>query len=239
VRSILRFAFVVVPTAALAGAVVFAASTKGDAHRAVAADGDLQRDLQLASASSLELAPTSHAVATVSPIEAPSEAAPERATRPKRSSTGTRALRSRKPVVHAAPEPEVAAASEEAQPSEVTDVATSADATAQTPAGLSADAGGVALPRPTAVPVSYPAGGGDSGGGGILGGIFGAVIRGGGVDGDHCQIHRGNSRPSTPPIYRQPIGGLGGSRIRERVQPNVVERSGRGVMDRVRANRRR
>jgi hypothetical protein len=203
----------------LAGAVVVAASHKGGAHRTAAADGDLQRDLQLASTSSLELAPTTSAL-TVSPVEETPPAAPERTLRPKRSSTGSRAVHSRKPTVKAAPEPEVAAA-EEPGATEATTVASSTEATAEAPA----EGGGVALPRPTAVPISVPAGGAagpgterapdsDRGGGGILGGIFGTVLRGGGVDGDNCQIRRpGGTYYPPPAVYFPPPGGIAGGRV--------------------------
>jgi hypothetical protein len=215
VRSILRFAFVVVPTAILATAVVVGVSRNG--HSAAAtSDGDLQRDLKLASSTTLELAPVGHALATISSIEALPAATPERTVRPKRSS-GSRANRSRSPVVRAAPEPEVAASTEESQTTEVTELAGAAtQATVEAPA----EGGGVALPRPSAIPVAYPdAGtvdGSGSSGGGIMGGIFGTVIRGGGVDGDHCQIHggRGGGRIYAPPIYRQPRSITLGDRVR-------------------------
>jgi hypothetical protein len=207
---------VVVPTAALASAVVVAVSRTGQGATAVA-DGDLQRDLELASSTGIELAPAGQALATVSSIEAPPAAAPKRTWRPKRSNSGPRAVRSRAPVVRAAPEPEPAEGSEESDASEATELAdAAAEATAAAP-----DAGGVALPRPTGIPVSFP-GGGD--GSGSAGGGYdpGTVIRGGGVYGDdHCQIHgrRGGGRVYGPPIFRQPTRGMptGGilGRVRE------------------------
>jgi hypothetical protein len=216
VRSILRFAFVVVPTAVLATAVVVGVSRNGHSTAATS-DGDLQRDLKLASSTTLELAPVGHALATISSIEALPAATPERTVRPKRSASGSRANRSRSRVVRAAPEPEVAASTEESQTTEVTELAGAAtQATLEAPA----EGGGVALPRPSAIPVAYPdAGtvdGSGSSGGGIMGGIFGTVIRGGGVDGDHCQIHggRGGGRIYAPPIYRQPRSSTLGDRVR-------------------------
>jgi hypothetical protein len=226
VRSILKFLFVVVPTAALASAVVVAVSRSGQGATAVA-DGDLQRDLQLASSAGIELAPAGQALATVSSIEAPPAAAPKHSWRPKRSNSGARAVRSRAPVVRAAPELEPAEGSEELEATEATELADGApEATAAAP-----DAGGVALPRPTGIPVSFP--GGDADGRGDGGGGYdpGTVIRGGGVyDDDHCQIHRRRDDrtrdrdrgPYGPPIiFRQPrgnttVGGLLGGIRRQR-----------------------
>src|SRR5688500_10993650 len=93
VRSILRFVFVVVPTAVLATAVVVGVSNSRTGE-AVPADGDLQRDLQLASTATIELAPAGQPIATVSAIEAPPSAAPERSVRPNRSRSASRVIRS-------------------------------------------------------------------------------------------------------------------------------------------------
>jgi hypothetical protein len=243
VRSILRFAFVVVPTAVLATAVVVGVSRNGQSVAATS-DGDLQRDLKLASSTTLELAPVGHALATISSIEALPAATPERTVRPKRSSSGSRAIRSRAPVVRAAPERQVGESTEEAQTTEVTELAGAAtQATVEAPA----EGGGVALPRPSAIPVAYPGstgsdagtvdGSGSSGGG--LGGIFGTVIRGGGVDGDHCQIHggRGGGRIYAPPIYRQPRTITLGDRLRG-AQASGSSR-GSSLGDRVRSSQGR
>jgi hypothetical protein len=221
VRSILRFMFVVVPTAALATAVVVGVSRSGGGG-ATSSDGDLQRDLKLASSTTLELAPLGQSLMTVSAIEAPPAATPERTVRPRRSSSGSRVIRSRTPVVRAAPEPDVAESTEESHTTQVTELAgASAEATTVAPAD-----GGVALPRPTAIPVSYPgtgsAGGGEATDGGWGG--MGTVIRGGGVDGDHCQIHgRG---PYGRPVYRQPRGGGIAERVGRSVPTTSQPRSG-------------
>lgn len=235
-RSILRFAFVVVPTAVLATAVVVGVSRTSQGAAATS-DGDLQRDLKLASATSLELAPAGRGLATVSSIEASPLASPERSVRPKRSSSGTRALRSRKPTVKAAPEPEPAEAVEE---SETSVVAESAGASTEATAVAAAE-GGVALPRPTAIPVSYPGTGGGSAGGdvdgshGTGGGVYGGpVIRGGGGgDGDPCRIH-GGVFGGRPPIYRQPRGISLDDRIRASLPARERPQS---IGDRVRSSR--
>jgi hypothetical protein len=202
---ILRFVFVSVPTAALATAVVVGVSQNGQSASAIA-DGDLQRDLKLASSTGIELAPLGRPLATVSSIEVPPSATPERRVRTKRSTAGPRAVRSRTPVVRAAPEPEVAESIEESEATETTALAdAAAEATATAPAE-----GGVALPRPSAIPVSYPAPGAGTGtgSGDSDGGWGGTVIRGGGgvFGGDPCRVHTGGTYGRRP-VYRQPRGG--------------------------------
>jgi hypothetical protein len=204
VRSILRFLFVVVPTAALSTAVVLGVSS--DESRTVTADGDLQSDLRLASTTSLELAPQGEAVPTVSAIEAPPSTTPQRTTRPKRDRSGARAIRSHTPTVTAAPEPEVAEASDESETPTTTDLASGpVEGTAEGPAS-----GGVALPRPTAIPVVFPTGGSDE----TYDPGPGTVIRGGSLDPDHCQIYGRSGGRVAGPIYRQPRGMGIAERIR-------------------------
>jgi hypothetical protein len=202
VRSILRFVFVVVPTAVLATAVVVGVSSNG--RHAAVADGDLQRDLQLASTTSLELTPVGRPLATISAIEAPPSSKPERTTRPTRSRSGSRVIRSHAPTVTAAPEPEVAEVTDESATSEPTELASAeVEPTGEAPAP-----GGVALPRPTVIPVIFPTGGSDAG---TYDPDPGSVIRGGSIDPDHCQIYgRGGRRP----VYRQPRGISIADRIR-------------------------
>jgi hypothetical protein len=204
VRSIFRFAFVVVPTAVLAAAVVVGVS--GRSQTAATLDGDFQRDLNLASTTSLELPPAGIPLATVSAIEASPAPTPVRSTRPKVSNRGPRVVRSRAPTVTAAPEPEAAAEEESAvTTTELAEGEAEADAAAPAP-------GGVALPRPTAIPVAYPTGSGDAG---TYDPGPGTVIRGGGIDPDHCQIHdRRRGGRVYPPIFRQPSGPSLGDRIR-------------------------
>ena len=203
-RSILRFVFVVVPTAVLATAVVVGVSNS-KAKQAVAADGDLQRDLQLASTASIELAPAGRPVATISAIETARSATPERSARPKRSRSASRVVRPRTPTVTPAAEPEVAESTDDAESAVTTELAAAPEE-----ANVEALAdGGVALPRPTAIPVAYPTGGSDPG-------TYDpgpTVIRGGSIDPDHCQIHGRRGRAG-PPIFRQPRGPSLGDRIR-------------------------
>jgi len=194
VRSILRFVFVVVPTAVLAGAVVVGISGKD--RQVTALDGDLQRDLKLASTESIELAPAGQPLATVSAIEASPRTELKRTVRPKRSGSVPRAVRARTPRAATASEIEVP----ESVDASETGALELSEAPQEAEATLSAD-GGVALPRPTPVPVAYP--------GPVT------VIRGGSIDPDHCQIHGGRGRPVyRPPVYAQPRGITLGDRIR-------------------------
>lgn len=208
-RTILRFLFVGVPTAVLTTAAVVGVSNSRS-RQAVTADGDLQRDLQLASTAGIELAPVGQPLVTVSALEAPRPTTPERSVRPKRSRGGSRVVRSRAPTVTAAPQPEVAESTDDAESSATTDLA-AAEAAVE-----AAAPGGVALPRPSAIPVAFPAGGDGAGSDpGTYDPGPGTVIRGGGIDPDHCQIHgRRGGRVYGPPIYRQPRGISLGERIR-------------------------
>ncbi len=222
-RSILRFVFVVVPTAVLATAVVVGVS-RSTAGQAGTVDGDLQRDLHLASTASIELAPAGQPIATISALEAP-RSGPERSARPKRTRTGSRVARARASTVTVASGPEVAGSTDDAEPELATDLAPEA---VETLAEAPPD-GGVALPRPTAIPVAFPgsdAGPYDPG--------PGTVVRGGGIDPDHCQIHRGRGRVG-PPIFRQPRGPSLSDRIRGAQRARGSDESPRpSIGDRIR-----
>jgi hypothetical protein len=162
---------------------------------------DLKRDLQMASAtqnlriSPDEIAPKSHQ---------------ELAVRPKKAPNGPKVVRSEHPTVKASATP-VQAAEIKANVPQV-QVMASAPAPSETP---SSDA--PPLARPSAIPASsYPGAApipSSSGSGGILGGIFGAVIRGGGVgDDDHCDP-RGAPRRGGRPIGGDVMGPMGGGMI--------------------------
>ena len=229
---ILRFVFVSVPAAALATAVVVGVSRNGQSASAIS-DGDLQRDLKLASSTNIELAPLGRPLATVSSIEVPPSSTPDRKIRTKRSAAGPRAVRSRTPVVPVAPEPEVAESAEESEAIETTALA---DAEAEATAAAPAEGGGVALPRPSAIPVSYPSPGSGSGTGADPdGGWGGTIIRGGGgvFGGDPCRVHTGGTYGR--PVYRQPRGG--GISLGERIRGAQSSRPQRpqSIGERVRA----
>lgn len=158
-------------------------------------NAELERDLELASAATMSLASRAVDSANLASLETKPASAPEKASIVKRGA-GSRAIRSSTPSVRATPDPVVAAAegAGEALSENV--------ATAETePVAV------VPLPTPASIPASAPAGdygsGGGifgSGGGRIGGGNGGVVIRGGGVDGDNCELHR-RPRGNRGPVY--------------------------------------
>lgn len=189
-------------------------------------------DLQQAQAAGLDLAQaqgaTKYALTEIAPDSKP---APAKAVK---SGNGTKAIRSKTPTVKAAPEPVAAQVAENVPQTQVTQ--TAAD---PTPAAVIAPA----VPRP--VPQTTPSSGtdqgpilaggtgrgtgttGTEGSGGGWGGIFGAIIRGGVVDGDNCdprgggrERHRGGGGyggvyggNSGGRIYIGNQGGMGGLRM--------------------------
>ena len=177
------------------------------------AEQDLQRDLQLATASTMNLATPRVDSSLLNSMETKPAATPQPAPTVRRGA-GPRAVRSEAPTVLATPDVDVAAVEESNE----------AQAESIAPAPESNEPVAVA-PRPA--PVVIPASGdyGTGSGGGIFGGGSGTgvVIRGGGVDGDNCDLHR---RPrggvtSRGPVYvpgiPQTAGGTwGGSPVRPR-----------------------
>lgn len=188
-RTVLRSSMVAVGLSA----VVLAACGKNGATANHALSDDLKRDLQLASSSDLGLA--SQQSAKAFPLtEIGQTSAPAKSTAPKKA-PGPKAVKSKTPTVRATPEPTVTAESQEPQ------VAAQAPAPTPEPAP---EPSAPTVPRPSAGNPSAGAGGQGQNGGGstagqgegvgaILGTIFGAVIRGGVVDGDHCDP-RGDGR---------------------------------------------
>jgi hypothetical protein len=196
---------------ALSLVVTAAACSRGQKDGDTALASDLQRDLQLATTSvALPAAPARNDFA----LETAPTSAPAPATTLRRSS-GPRAVRSPQRQVAAAPEPTPAESEE--QVAQVTETPSATEAAAEP------SSEGVALPRPTAIPIDLPASGGSGpqvvvqddgngrGGMGGIGGIFGVVIRGGGVDGDNCEIHD-RRRTRGRPVYRPNPGGIAGGR---------------------------
>lgn len=170
----------------------------------------LADDLKQADAAGIQLAQSQTAKQFALNETAP-EAKPEPKTVTKRGN-GTKAVRSTTPTVKAAPEPVAANVVEEIPDLTVVQTA-AAPAPAETPAP--------AIPRP--VPTTEPAPSEDNGailrggsgagtgrtgtgGGGGWGGIFGAVIRGGGVDGDNCDPRgHGRPQPTRGGVYGTPV----------------------------------
>lgn len=201
--------------------VVGACGRSGKAADRTMSD-DLKRDLQLASSTSLDLA--SHQSSASFPLtEIPISSTPAPSKTLKRAA-GPKAVKARKPTVKARPEPTVVANAEEPQ--------TEISQKAPSPTTESApDPSAPAVPRPSPVPTD-PNGGegahGQNGGGqnpgsgngvgAVLGGIFGVILRGGVVDGDHCDPRsegRGRRR-LPPPVWNpnNPYPVAGGSIMR-------------------------
>ena len=187
-------------------AVPMALVSCGHADRAAAAnDVDLQHDLKLAATSTMNLAEPQVNPANFNRLE--TEPRSElRAARHLVKGVGPRAVASKTPDLNAAAIPEVAA----------TDNVPQVAAVAVAPAPIPTTDPVATVPRPGAAPqVPGRVGAGDYGGtrrgGGVFGGIgpiIGVVIRGGGVDGDHCEPH---GRGRTPGVYLPPPGGFGGN----------------------------
>ncbi len=195
----------------LALAVPFALVSCGHADRGAAGnDVDLQRDLKLAETSAMDLAQPQVNPANFDRLET----APQtelRLAKHLRKNAGPKAVVSKTPDLRATAIPEAAA----------TDNVPQVETVAQTPAPIASGDPVATVPRPGSAPGKIGAGdygpsatgpsGSRGGGGGVLGGIgpiIGVVIRGGGVDGDHCEPH---GRGRTPGVYLPPPGGYGGN----------------------------
>jgi hypothetical protein len=200
-------------------AVVVAACGRTDSKSPTAMGDDLKRDLKLASQTQNlkinpdEVAPKSHQ---------------ELALKPKRAPEGPKVIRTEHPTVKAS-----ARAAEAAQI--VADVPqvqvmASAPAPSETPSTDAAPP----LARPSPMPTSgypgaqpIPANGGS---GGILAGIFGAVLRGGVVGDDHCDPRGAPPRahPIGDDVYHAPgTGGMIGGTIGGMVGARPIPSRGR------------
>jgi hypothetical protein len=205
--------------AAFVVAAGLAACSGGKATDAAKAD-DFKRDLQLASSTSLDLAGGKVDPALLNSLETTPQGAPQAAKTIKKGA-GSRAVRSHSPTVRATPEMDVAAADDNSE-----QVTTEAIAPVPEPSHEPV----AVAPRP--VPIVVQAGDATSGdygtsgnGGGVFGGgggIGGVVIRGGGVDGDHCEIHSGRGRTTRGPVYMPaPSGPVFGPRIGIGSRPQI------------------
>jgi hypothetical protein len=233
VRALVRLA--VLPLGAMA-----LACSDGEKERASnELSADLAKDLQMASAASVELASGAQGyerMRVVSAIEAaPAGTRPTptaKAPKPKKANP-PRPVRKRtpKPTPAAAPveagETAVAVAPQtsDGAPTEA-GVAAEPDGAEQAPANEPTEGAGndpapepLPAPRPTPVPVSYPGperypeGGGD-GVGTVIGTVIGVVIRGGGAGIDHCDeraVRRRRGRGGGIAIggVGIPVGGVG------------------------------
>jgi hypothetical protein len=171
-------------------ALVAVACGKGNTSSRSAMSDDLKRDLKLASQTQN---------IQISPDEVAPQSHQELALKPKRAPNGPKVVRTEHPTVKASAKPVETAEIKTDVPQ--VQMMASAPAPSETP---TPDAPPMARPAP--VPAqSYPSAGripaqGSGGMGGVLGGIFGAVIRGGVGDDDHCDP-RGGRRGG------RPIGG--------------------------------
>ena len=179
-------------------AVAAGVSACGDARATEAAKADLKRDLELAS-STVSLAAPKVDPALLTLSETKPQGAPDQAKVVKKG-PGPRAVRSQAPTVRAEAAEDVAAVEES---EEVTEVV------AEAPAPEEITEPVAIAPRPQ--PVIVQTGGtGDygTGNGGVYGGGRGGVIiRGGGVDGDNCDLHRNGGRRPRGPVF-VPTSGM-------------------------------
>ncbi len=190
-RTIMKF-----PIAVFAVAAITAC---GDSRGTDAAQDDLRRDLELASSTTMNLAAPTVDSSLLNAMETTPASAPAPAIVVRRA-PGPRSVRSQTPTVRATPAVDVAALDE------VDEVKSESEA----PAPEEVTEPVAVAPRPAPPAGDYGTGinGGGAGvyggGGGVYGGGTGVVIRGGGVDGDNCELHR--RRPGSP-VYG---GGYGG-----------------------------
>lgn len=188
-------------------AIVAAACSKGSSRAPTAMTDDLKRDLQLASHTS---------DIKISPDEISPKAHQDLAVRPKKAPNGPKVIRTERPTVKASAAPVEVAEIKTDVPQ--VQVMASAPAPSETP---STDAPPMARPSPIPAqgyPGAQPIPGGNTGS--IIGGIFGAVIRGGMVgDDDHCDPRSTPRRPRAGGVYMPNGGavvmggGMGGARF--------------------------
>lgn len=177
------------PLALLSIATAIAACADASAN---ANQDELNRDLELASATTMKLATPPVDSSLLSSMETKPIAAPAPAPVVKRGA-GPRAVASESPTVEANPEEDVAAVEEEQ---------TETETIAPAPAPESTEPVAVA-PRPQPS-IIQTGGAGDYGvgTGGTGGSRGGVVLRGGGVDGDNC---RPRGRNGGEVVYRGPV----------------------------------
>ncbi|MEO7043480.1 MAG: hypothetical protein ABI035_14560 [Gemmatimonadaceae bacterium] len=160
------------------------AACKGSSNQM---NADLAKDLDAARTSdALALAPHSGVQTVVSAAEL----SPEARTRVQSSARSTRTVARRTPHKDRIT-PAVSEASAEIPAPAPVEVASTAPSPSVTPSDASATSSPPSpRPQPVDVPASGSARGSDRGGGssigGIIGAIGGAILRGGVVDGDHC-----------------------------------------------------
>ncbi len=175
----------------LPAAVIAVACSKSHSKSPTAMSEELKRDLKLASQTQ-DL--------KINPDEVAPQSHQEMALKTKSAPQGPKVIRTNHPTVKASATPAQVAEIKSDIPQ--VQVMASAPAPSETPSADSPP-----LARPSAVPTqSYPGSqhipGNGGSAGGVLAGIFGAILRGGAVDDDHCDP-RGAPMPRTG----RPIGG--------------------------------
>lgn len=155
------------------------AACKGSSNQM---NADLAKDLDAARTSdALALAPHSGVQTVVSAAEL----SPEARTRVQSSARSTRTVAHRTPHRDRVTPAVSLASAETPAPAPVEVAASAAPASSATPTDPSATAS-PPVPRPQPVDVPATGSGGGESIGGIIGAIGGAILRGGVVDGDHC-----------------------------------------------------
>jgi hypothetical protein len=191
-----------IPLAVIGVAVAVAAAKYGTGTKTP--DG-FAADLQQAQAAGLDLAQaqggTKYALTEIAPETKP---APAKVVK---KGNGTKAVRSKTPTVRAAPEVQVTQTAADPTPTEVIAPAVPRPVP-QTTQSSGADQGPI-----LAGGTGRGTGRTSDGASGGWGGIFGAIIRGGVVDGDNCDPRGGARRPQSRPIYGGNPGGMGAARM--------------------------
>jgi hypothetical protein len=183
--------------------------------------GDFTKELEQADAAGIQLA-QQQAAKQFSLSETVPETKPEAKTVTKRAPTGAKAVRSKAPTVKAAPQ-NVAADVVEEVPDLTAMQQSSGPTHVEAPVPVSPDPSPAVTPAPAQDQGPILRGGtgsGDgrngAGSGGGWGTIFGAVIRGGGVDGDNCDPRGARRGPTNTTVQRPVYGtnptGMGGIR---------------------------
>ena len=174
---------------------------------------DFSKELEKADAAGLQLA-QGQSAKQFSLSETVPETKPEAKTVTKRAPTGPKAVRSKSPTVKAAPE-NVAADVVEEVPDMTAMQQSSGPTHTEAPVPVEPEPSPATSPAPAQDQGPILRGGNGSGAGrngagsgGGWGTIFGAIIRGGGVDGDNCDP-RGTRRSGTqrPVVYGRPDYG--------------------------------
>jgi hypothetical protein len=180
---------------------------------------DFAKELEKADAAGIQLA-QNQAANQYALSETVPEAKPEPKTVTKRAPTGAKAVRSKTPTVKAAPQ-NVAADVVEEVPDLTVVAQSSGPAHTEASVPVSPEPSPATTPAPAQDQGTILRGGNGTGAGRTgsgtgmgtaIGVIFGSVIRGGGVDGDNCDLHRRRPTTTQRPDYGRPPAGMAGVR---------------------------